>query len=280
MSSINVGRLDPLPPLAPFRIGETFIPASAVPLPPHRHRSAQIHFIVEGTYAETSRGKTYELGPGSALFRPAGELHSNCFAGAVHGLLIDLTPAVACRLMPRLNLSEPSWFPAPAFDDLVRSFFYVERENPSERHTLLQALALTLAARISRHARGGGASIPDWIESVVAIIRNRYAEDLRLTGLADEIGVPPRRLAAVFRRCLSKPVGEFLLEVRLHHAHAAVLEGQASLPEIAVSCGFYDQAHMTRAFRRLYGLPPGQLRRRSRSNVQILAGTYKTSRCR
>jgi AraC-like DNA-binding protein len=38
-----------------------------------------------------------------------------------------------------------------------------------------------------------------------------------------------------------------------------VLAGQP-LSEVALSLGFYDQAHFSRLFRRTYGLPPARLR--------------------
>ena len=40
----------------------------------------------------------------------------------------------------------------------------------------------------------------------------------------------------------------------------AVLTGQLSLAEIALACGFADQAHMSRLFRRHLDLPPARWR--------------------
>jgi len=48
----------------------------------------------------------------------------------------------------------------------------------------------------------------------------------------------------------------------LQHARTAILESAAPLSTVAISCGFYDQAHLTRAFRRQYGITPARLRGR------------------
>ena len=269
MSSISVGRITSFPCPAQLSIGETFIPASAQPLRPHRHPFAQIHLVLEGRYVESSRGRNFNLGPGSALFRPAQELHSNRFVGAaVRGLLVDLEPSITAWLLPGVDVSMPCYFPDNTFDDLRTAFACEAKQDGSERYTVLHALALTLAARISRLSRDRASARPLWIEEALAIIRNRYFEELHLAALASEIGVSASTVAMGFRRFLRQSVGEFLLEVRLQHAREAILESEAPLSGIAVSCGFYDQAHLTRRFRRRYGMTPGMLRRRSRPSVQ------------
>lgn len=263
MPSISVGRITPLPCQAQLRIGETLIPTSAPPLTPHTHPYAQLHLVLKGRYVESSRGGDFDLGPGSALFRPARELHANRFLGtAVRGLLVDVEPSILSRLLPGLDLSVPCYFPASTFDDLCGDFASENRQDASERHTALHALALRLAVRLSRHARCLATAKPAWVEEAKTIIRSRYSEDLRLAALSDEIGVAPSTLAAAFRRYLHQSVGEFLIDVRLQHARTAILEGATQLSSVAVSCGFYDQAHLTRTFRRQYGITPARLRGR------------------
>jgi len=49
---------------------------------------------------------------------------------------------------------------------------------------------------------------------------------------------------------------------RLEGARERILSGQA-LADVAAEVGFYDQAHLTRRFRRFLGTTPGQYRERS-----------------
>jgi len=269
MPSISVGRVHPFSCEAQLTLGETFIPASAPSLAPHRHPSAQLHLVLEGRYVETARGQHFDLGPGSALFRPAGETHGNSFCGVpVRGLLVDIEPALAARMLPGLDVSTPCYFPARTFDDLCSAFACEKRQDASERHTVLHALALTLAARMSRQGRSLATAAPAWVQEATTVIRSRYSEDLRLAALSDEIGIAPSTLAAGFRRHLGQSVGAFLNDFRLQRARTAILETAAPLSEIAVTCGFYDQAHLTRAFRRRFGTTPGRLRVRLGRPVQ------------
>jgi AraC-like DNA-binding protein len=57
------------------------------------------------------------------------------------------------------------------------------------------------------------------------------------------------------------PPHQWLTQLRLERALPRVIKGQP-LSEIALSLGFYDQAHFSRLFRRTYGLPPARLRQR------------------
>lgn len=261
MPSISVGRITPLPCQAQLRVGETFIPTCAPSLGLHRHSFAQLHLVLKGSYVESNSGRDFNLGLGSALFRPALQLHANRFLGtAVRGLLVDVEPSILNSLLPGLDLSVPYYFPAHTFDDLCSEFACEARQDASERHTALHALALRLTVRLSRHARCLATAKPAWVEEAKTIIWNRYSEDLRLAALSNEIGVAPSTLAAAFRRYLHVSVGEFLIDVRLQHARTAILQSAAPLSRVAVSCGFYDQAHLTRAFRRRYGITPARLR--------------------
>jgi AraC-like DNA-binding protein len=60
---------------------------------------------------------------------------------------------------------------------------------------------------------------------------------------------------------------DYLLLVRLNRARAISRSGQPiCLKEIAGLCGFCDQAHLTRHFRRIFGTTPAEfLRARKRS---------------
>lgn len=277
MSSLNVGRIAPLPSWQKVTIGETFIPASAPPLMPHRHRFAQLHLVLEGSYEESSRGRDFVLGPGSGLFRPAEELHANRFGTtAVRGLLLDIAPCMVTRLLPAVDLSRPLYFAAHTFDDLCHTVHWEAGQDAAERDTMLHALALMFSARVSRHVRNRPGAMPSWVAETLNIINERYSENIGLYSLSLEVGVPPTRLGADFRRCFHQSVGRFLRQVRLQRAWAAIVDADIPLSEVALLCGFYDQPHLTRAFHRQFGVTPGELRRRSNLNRTKVLRTYKT----
>jgi AraC-like DNA-binding protein len=56
-------------------------------------------------------------------------------------------------------------------------------------------------------------------------------------------------------------MGAYLRAVRVAYVREALAGPEPSLARIAQNAGFFDQSHMTRAFKRAYGTTPGAYRR-------------------
>jgi transcriptional regulator GlxA family with amidase domain len=72
----------------------------------------------------------------------------------------------------------------------------------------------------------------------------------------DEYGIGPKQTARL---------------VRFQRARDLVAAGTRPLAEVAVDCGYADQAHLTREFCELAGDPPTTWRREERPFIQDLA---------
>lgn len=105
---------------------------------------------------------------------------------------------------------------------------------------------------------------PVALRRVVDLIQSQLAEPPSLARLAQEASLSPSAFARAFRGSLGVGPGEFLLRCRLDHA--AILLASSSLPiaTIATRCGFSSQAHLSHAYARRFGLPPGRDRRQHR----------------
>jgi AraC-like DNA-binding protein len=83
--------------------------------------------------------------------------------------------------------------------------------------------------------------------------------DTSLEGLAGVVGLSQGRLMHVFTESIGVPLRAYLLWCKLQRAAAGVATG-LPLSQAAAAAGFSDAAHMTRAFRRMFGMPPSALR--------------------
>jgi AraC-like DNA-binding protein len=83
--------------------------------------------------------------------------------------------------------------------------------------------------------------------------------DTSLASLAAVVGLSPGRLMHVFTESIGVPLRPYLLWLKLQRAAAAVSTG-VPLGEAAHLAGFADAAHMSRTFRRTFGVPPSALR--------------------
>lgn len=93
-------------------------------------------------------------------------------------------------------------------------------------------------------------------------IEAHLAERMDLPLLAAAVDMTPCLFARQFRRTFGQPPYAYVLARRIERAERLLAQTTMPIKQIASVCGFSDQAHMTRLFRRAHGAPPGEYRRR------------------
>ncbi|HJW42172.1 MAG TPA: AraC family transcriptional regulator [Rhizomicrobium sp.] len=103
---------------------------------------------------------------------------------------------------------------------------------------------------------------PDFLAEVLAYIEAHRDEPLTVAELASVAGFSPYHFSRLFTARFGESVLGYVRTCRLQRA-ALRLTGDAppALAELAFDCGFESQEAFTRAFRRRYGVPPGQFKR-------------------
>ena len=117
------------------------------------------------------------------------------------------------------------------------------------------------------------------VEAIRHIQRN-YARELTLSELAATVHLSPFHLARRFKETTGVSPHQYLIDVRVNAARALLNagSGQRSLAEIAAAVGFADQSHLTRHFKRRFGVTPRQMRPRSQGHRAPRAGTHRPGR--
>jgi AraC-like DNA-binding protein len=83
-----------------------------------------------------------------------------------------------------------------------------------------------------------------------------FDRPVRLEELAQIAHCSPFYLNRIFQQAVGLPPYEYLVQVRVKHAQAFLLQGE-SIASAAYLCGFSDQSHLTRVFKRHVGITPG-----------------------
>jgi AraC-like DNA-binding protein len=90
-------------------------------------------------------------------------------------------------------------------------------------------------------------------------IRAHATTGVSLAQAAHEAGLSPQHFAASFRARYGVPPHRFQTLLRLDRARALLAAGVAAA-EVATRCGFSDQSHLIRHFKRYLGMVPGSYR--------------------
>ncbi len=85
-------------------------------------------------------------------------------------------------------------------------------------------------------------------------------DGVKLDALADVVGLSSSQLMRSFRRRTGTSPHQYFTRLRLDQARSLIVGGPRTLADIALSCGFSSQSHLTAIMRREDGLTPGALR--------------------
>ena len=106
---------------------------------------------------------------------------------------------------------------------------------------------------------------PAKLKRVIEFIEANLHESIGLDDLAQAAGLSPNHFLRVFKLATGETPYHFLRARRLERARRLLAEGPMPLAELALECGFANQAHFTAAFSREIGISPGRYRRAVRA---------------
>jgi AraC family transcriptional regulator len=234
-------------------------------VPRHEHELAYVTIMLRGDYLEGDRGKLDELRPFTAVFNPAGAAHSTVIGPAGAPLFTIELCEENLRYLG-IRLPRRTTFDRGAGNMLwpglrLYSAFKTQAADPLivEGH-IFEAHVLEMLGAIA------GLELPEmtaprWLGRVKDRLHEGFREPLRMRDLAREAGVHPVHLARVFRRIEKRTPGEYQQGLQVRAACELLRDPEWPLAVIAAECGFADQSHFTRVFRRMAGTTPARLRR-------------------
>jgi AraC-like DNA-binding protein len=102
------------------------------------------------------------------------------------------------------------------------------------------------------------------VQRALRHIEQHLSQPLSLAELAEMAGLSVWRFATVFRQQVGLSPHRYICRLRVERAQALIREGIP--PATAASeAGFYDQSHLSRHFKNLCGMTPGQYQTTARS---------------
>ncbi|WP_431796470.1 AraC family transcriptional regulator [Microbacterium enclense] len=92
------------------------------------------------------------------------------------------------------------------------------------------------------------------------LLDDRFTESLTIAEAATELRAHPSHLVREFSRAYGMAPHRYLVARRVDTARRLLVDG-CRPAEVAARTGFHDQAHLTRHFRRVWGVTPGAFAR-------------------
>lgn len=239
----------------------------------HAHETYTFGLIEAGVEEFDYRGELLRAGAGAVALLDPDTVHTGQ-AGSPDGWTyrvlyprVSVVTDVAAELGWR---SGTPWFPATVVSDPASAVLLRSAHRAAEHGDQLASstlLTTALAGLLRRHAAPGpgGAVIPEQqapaaVREVCDLLQDRLVDPPSLAELADLTGLSQFALLRAFRGATGLPPHAYLNQLRVRRARL-LLDERRPAAEVAAQTGFADQAHLTRHFKRVVGVPPAAYQR-------------------
>ena len=98
---------------------------------------------------------------------------------------------------------------------------------------------------------------------LLELIESDLTSDLTLSLLANEAGLSKAHFVRLFRNTAGDSPHRYVMKLRAARARKMLETSQRPLAEIASEVGFASQSHLTRVYRQIFGVTPGESRKQS-----------------
>ncbi len=231
-----------------------------------------VEFVAEGEGELELAGRIYPLRPGMTFAYGPGAPHLiRCEPRRpMLKYYVDFTGQEAERLLSETPLHEWRAVQVSSPEEIVEIFEFLQREGASESAfgaQLCAALIPALLLKITERALPGGSAEP---RALITYQRaKRWIEEHYLTvRTAEEVAaachVDTAYLCRLFQRFGHTTPYRFLMRQKMNRATELLLDGGLLVKEVAAELGFGDAFQFSRAFKRVYGLPPERFVRQAR----------------
>jgi AraC family transcriptional regulator len=215
----------------------------------HAHPRGCVAVVIEGVVEKRFSRAAGVAGNGTLVTMPPEEPHEDLFGREGARIVVVETNDG----LDRVALF-PDWQATIVSLRIARELGAPDPFTPLS----VEGLALELLATAAR----GPAEprVERWLETARDVLHERFREPPSAQELAALVDVHPGHLARAFRARYGDSLGGYVRRLRLEWAAERLVRTDVSLARLAREAGFVDQSHLTRAFKRQFGLTPGRYR--------------------
>lgn len=108
------------------------------------------------------------------------------------------------------------------------------------------------------------------VQRVQQYINTHYQEEIRLTQLADMVGMTPASFSRFFKLRTGKSLSEYIIDIRLGYAIRLLADSTMSIAEICYECGFNNLSNFNRMFKKKKKYSPKEFRENYRKKRVVI----------
>jgi AraC family transcriptional regulator len=201
-----------------------------------------------------------------------------------NALLLALDPVFVSRIAEglelnsdRIELIEQRRDTDPTLQHIAMALRAAVQTGDALDHMYGEGLSTALAAHLLREygvavlrpKRQYGRLPRKKLARAVEYIQDQLDADLTVSGIAQAVGMSPDHFTRLFKKSTGQSPHQYVVEARVRKAKELLTTGKFTISEAAYHVGFVDQSHLTRHFKRVFGLPPKTMLSRRRPQIVV-----------
>lgn len=225
----------------------------------HQHPFHEIIAPVRGILNVRIQGREHRCGPGTLLLYAAGVTHEEwsdpqealeSYYVAFHSEKLRADDLATCtdpdgRIRQMLRwMHQDQRTLKPGTEDIARYYLRI-------------VIALFM--------QGWQPVEIEWVQKIRTFVRHHLADTLTLDDLAREAGYSRYHFVREYRRRTGSTPMADVRRIRADYARDLILTTSLALKEIAPAAGLANEYTLSRLFRQLFDMPPGEFRRTRRT---------------
>jgi AraC-like DNA-binding protein len=232
--------------------------------PPHVHQKYSVLILLRGFEKQYSDGVTDTASVGSLMLNNPDQPHASRSILSEYRIFRMGRESLRRLGMQVTGKSGTPYFPAPVVKDslsfglLLNLHLKLQQDiSPLEQESEFISTMGTFLSRQQGRPLGRVKKETRYVDRVRDYLKSNYAETVTLSHLTALTNLSSFHLLRVFHRQLGFPPHEFQTQVRIAHARR-LIRGGCPISQVALDTGFFDQSHLSRNFKRIVGMTPGQ----------------------
>lgn len=230
-----------------------------------------IELVTEGAGSLTIHGKRHQLSAGVMFAYGPGIEHTirNRADDGMRKYYVDFVGTQASRLLSDAGLmtkrSKFDVLSVGAIHELIELFEMLIRNSNEDGPMvtpICKSLLSLMALKTAQLRLSGGKSVPRSYATYERIRRHidrRYITLQTIQAVADECDVTPVYLSRLFSRFSDCGAHQYLIRRKMNYAAGLLMNEGLLVQEVAKRLGMPDPFQFSRAFKRVFGIPPSQL---------------------
>ncbi|GCE07272.1 AraC family transcriptional regulator [Dictyobacter aurantiacus] len=192
-------------------------------------------------------------------------------------LLANTAAEVAAGDPAQLSLLAHSGFKDPLLTQICLTLWQELEQGSPTGNIYAQTASQLLAVHLLRHYTAKPPTIKEptqgLTERQIGRVRDyvlaHLDQELSLEALARQVGFSPYHFARLFRQTTGESPHQFVLRQQVEQAQHLCEKSEMPLAQVALACGFSNQSHLTRVFKRYLGLTPRAFRQQYTTRARL-----------